>query len=112
MDEAKRGFSTVDEYIATFPPEVQFILRRIRAIIKDAAPEAQERIAYGIPTYSMGTNLVHFAAFKHHIGLYPTPAGIEAFANELSGYSNAKGSVRFPLEGAIQIGRASCRERV
>lgn len=101
MNASDRRFRTVDEYIETFSPEVQTILGRIRSIIKEAAPQAQERIAYGIPTYWLGTNLVHFAAFKHHIGLYPTPDGIEVFSQDLSGYTNAKGSVRFPLDGEI-----------
>jgi uncharacterized protein YdhG (YjbR/CyaY superfamily) len=89
---------TIDRYIAGFPPAVQDILEEIRTIIRTAAPTAQETIKYRMPTFTLNGNLVHFAAFKRHIGLYPMPDGIEQFQGELSTYKNARGSVQFPLD--------------
>ena len=89
---------TIDEYIAGFPGEVQEILQKIRKTIKAAAPEAQEKISYQMPTFYLQGNLVHFAAFKEHIGFYPVPTGIEKFKKELSLYKQGKGSVQFPLD--------------
>ena len=89
---------TIDEFISQYPPEVQTILQKIRALIQKSAPGAEEAMAYGIPTFKLNSkNLVHFSAFKEHIGFYPTPAGIEKFRKELSAYEGAKGSVKFPL---------------
>ena len=93
--------TTIDAYIYGFPEEVQVILQKIRRIISDAAPDAEEAIKYQIPTFVLGENLVHFAAFAKHIGFYPTPSGIEQFKDALSPYNSAKGSVRFPLDSAI-----------
>ena len=95
------GEAVQDEYIRTFPPDVRVILETLRKMIHDIAPEAEEAIRYGIPTFRLNGNLVHFAAFEHHIGLYPTPAVIKAFESELSPYHNAKGSVRFPIDKPI-----------
>ncbi len=92
---------TIDDYIAGFPPEVQEILRKVRQTVRDAAPDAQEAIRYRIPTFVLNGNLVHFAAFKKHIGFYPTPSGTERFKEALAGYAGAKGSVRFPLDEPI-----------
>lgn len=92
------GFTSIDEYIATFPEDVQKILSQLRAVIQAAAPEATEKISYQMPTFDLHGNLIHFAAFKNHIGLYPTPSGIEAFQQELSPYKSAKGSIRFPID--------------
>jgi uncharacterized protein YdhG (YjbR/CyaY superfamily) len=92
---------TMDEYIAGFPGEVQLILNKIKSTIRDAAPEAKETINYQIPTFTLNGNLVHFAAFKNHIGFYPAPSGMTAFAKELSDYKGAKGSVQFPLDQPI-----------
>ncbi|MEZ6130901.1 MAG: DUF1801 domain-containing protein [Planctomycetaceae bacterium] len=92
---------TIDGYIAAFPEDVQAILTKIRGIIKDAAPEAEEAIKYQIPTFVLNGNLVHFAAFRKHIGFYPTPSGIERFKDDLSKYKNAKGSVQFPLNAPM-----------
>lgn len=89
--------TSIDGYIASSPKDIQKLLEEIRATIKAAAPGAEETINYGIPTFTLHGNLVHFAAFKNHIGFYPTPSGIEAFRKELSVYEGAKGSVRFPL---------------
>jgi uncharacterized protein YdhG (YjbR/CyaY superfamily) len=91
----------VDKYISEFPPETQKILQEIRNIIRSVAPESKETISYGIPTYKLGENLVHFAGFKNHIGFYPTPSGVLAFKKELSAYKNSKGSVQFPLNKPI-----------
>ncbi len=90
--------TTIDDYIARYPEEVQMILNRIRAIIREEAPDATEKISYQMPTFYLNGNLVHFGAFKNHIGLYPTPSGVEAFQEELSAYKGAKGSVQFPLD--------------
>ena len=92
---------TIDEYIATFPPNIQAILEQIRLTIHQAAPEAQEAISYQMPTFKLKGNLVHFAAFQNHIGFYPAPTGIEQFSDELSRYAGGKGSVRFPLDQPI-----------
>ncbi len=90
--------ATVDEYISRFSPVVQAILEKIRATIKKAVPAATETIAYQIPTFKLNSkNLVHFAAFKNHVGFYPTPSGMDAFKDELSSFTSAKGSVQFPL---------------
>ena len=92
---------TIDEYIAAFPPEVQERLQAIRQVIHEAAPQATEKISYQMPTFFLHGNLVHFAAFKHHIGFYPAPTGIEEFKAELSAYHGGKGSVQFPLDQPI-----------
>lgn len=95
-------FKTMDEYIKTFPEDVQGILEKMRQTIQKAAPEASEAISYQMPTFKLnGKNLVHFAAWKNHIGFYPTPSGTKAFKKELSQYKRAKGSLQFPLEDPI-----------
>ena len=98
---------TIDEYIAGFPPDVQEILQKIRATIRHAAPDAEEAISYQMPTFKLHGNLVHFAAFKNHIGFYPVPTGIEKFKKELSAYKTAKGSVQFPLDQPMPYGLIS-----
>ena len=95
--------NNIDEYIATFPTDIQEILEQVRATVKKAAPEAKEAIKYAMPTFILNGNLVHFAAFKNHIGLYPTPGGIEAFQKELSVYKTAKGSIQFPLQQPMPL---------
>ena len=97
----------IDEYIAGFPQEVRGILKKIRATIRKAAPNAEEAIKYRMPTFVLKGNLVHFAAFKKHIGFYPASTGIEKFKDELSLYEGAKGSVRFPLEEPVPFGLIS-----
>jgi uncharacterized protein YdhG (YjbR/CyaY superfamily) len=99
--------TTIDEYIAGFPPDVQAILQKVRATIRKAAPQAAETINYQMPTFTLHGNLVHFAAFKGHIGFYPTPSGIANFAAELAAYNSAKGSVQFPLDQPIPYGLIS-----
>ena len=103
MDSNKSGLNSIDEYIATFPEDIQKILEEIRAVVKAAAPEAEEKISYQMPTFFMNGNLVHFAAFKKHIGFYPTPSGTEAFQKELSIYKGAKGSIQFPLNEPMPL---------
>ncbi len=93
----------IDGYIARFPPHVRALLEQVRATIRKGAPEAAETIKYQIPTFVLNGNLVHFAAFSHHVGFYPTPSGIEAFREELAGYACAKGSVQFPLVEPIPL---------
>jgi len=93
--------NSIDEYIATFPDEIQKIMEEVRATIKKAAPEATEAIKYAIPTFVFHGNLVHFAALKNHIGFYPAPEGMEKFDKELSVYKTGKGSVQFPLDQPI-----------
>jgi uncharacterized protein YdhG (YjbR/CyaY superfamily) len=98
----ERGIaSSIDEYIADFPAEIQEILQKVRRTIQDAAPEAKETISYAMPTFTLHGNLVHFAAYKNHIGFYPTPSGVEEFKERLSIYKGAKGSVQFPLTQPI-----------
>ncbi len=91
----------IDQYIASFPKDIQKILEEIRATIRKAAPEAKEAIKYAIPTFVQNGNLVHFAAFKNHIGLYPAPRALEEFKKELSAYEGSKGTVKFPLDSPI-----------
>ena len=99
---SKAKFATMDAYIASFPEEVQGILEQIRSAIRKAAPGATETISYQIPTFKLnGSNLVHFAAWKDHIGFYATPSGNVAFKKELARYKVAKGSIQFPLDEPI-----------
>jgi uncharacterized protein YdhG (YjbR/CyaY superfamily) len=95
--------SSIDDYIAGFPPHVRQILEQIRSAIRTIAPEAHETIKYRIPTFVLHENLVHFAAFTNHVGFYPTPSGIAKFKDELSAYVSAKGSVQFPLNQPIPL---------
>jgi uncharacterized protein YdhG (YjbR/CyaY superfamily) len=103
MKSAQDSPNDIDEYIAGFPPEVQEILEQIRTTIREAAPDAEEAIKYRMPTFVLNENLVHFAAFKNHVGFYPTPSGIEKFKDELSSYESAKGSVQFPIDKPMPL---------
>ncbi len=96
-------FKNTDEYIAAFPEEIRMLLEQIRSTIKAAAPEAEETINYGMPTFKFHGNLVHFAAYKNHIGFYPAPSGLTAFKDEISKYKNSKGAVQFPLDEKIPL---------
>lgn len=98
MEGNKDQPTTIDEYIAQFPEDIQQILNHIRAVIKESAPGAEERISYRMPAFYLNGILVYFAAFKRHIGFYPTGSGIEAFKDELSSYQWSKGAVQFPLD--------------
>jgi uncharacterized protein YdhG (YjbR/CyaY superfamily) len=91
----------IDEYIASFSPEVQAILEKIRSTIRKAAPEAEERISYQMPTFALMGNLIHFAAFKKHIGLYPPVKGDEKLRAETARYQGEKGNLKFPLDEPI-----------
>ena len=97
MDAGKGQFKNIDEYIQTFPEEVQIILKKMRQTIRKAAPEAEEAISYQIPTFKLNGNLVHFAAFKNHVSFFPTARGVEAFKKELSRFKGSRGTVQFPL---------------
>ena len=101
METKQAAPSTIDEYIAQFPDDIQQKLQEIRAVIHAAAPEATEKISYQMPTFYLRGNLVHFAAFKKHIGFYPVPSGIAAFEAELAPYKRSKGAVQFPLDEPI-----------
>ena len=102
MTASRKQFGTIDEYIKTFPDDVQSILEKMRQTIKEAAPEAVEVISYQMPAFKLnGRDLVYFAAWKDHIGFYPIPSGIEAFKKELSSYKQGKGSVQFPIDKPI-----------
>ena len=101
MSTYKKVFKTVDEYIATFPKNVQNILEELRQAIRESAPEAEEVISYRMPAFKLHGILVWFAAFKNHIGFYPKTSAIEAFKEELSDYEVSKGTVRFPLDKPI-----------
>ena len=103
MKRNKTVPKNIDEYIAEFPKDVQKILEHVRATIKKAAPAAEEKISYGIPTFTLNGNLVHFGGFKNHIGFYPTPTGTETFEKELSVYKTGKGSVQFPLDEPMPL---------
>lgn len=100
-EETKHKFQNVDEYIASFPPDRQEILSKIRDVIREAAPDATEKISWQMPTYHQKENLVHFAMQKNHVGFYPSPGGIEAFAEKLAEYKTSKGGVQFPLSKPI-----------
>jgi uncharacterized protein YdhG (YjbR/CyaY superfamily) len=103
MAKSKMQLKTIDEYIATFPKEVQDVLEKIRSAIRESAPEAEEAISYGIPAFRLNGSRgsVYFAGWKNHIGFYPTPSGIEAFKKELAPFKQEKGSVQFPLDKPI-----------
>lgn len=104
MEQDKGGFRTIDEYIATFPEEIQARLAAVRATIKAAAPGAEERISYQMPTFVLNGYLVYFAAWKNHIGFYPASSGVpEAFKEELSRYESGKGTVKFPFSQPLPL---------
>jgi uncharacterized protein YdhG (YjbR/CyaY superfamily) len=96
-----KEYADINAFIADFPEEVQAILEKIRKTIQQAAPEAKEAIKYGMPTFVLNGNLVHFAAYKTHIGFYPAPTGIDAFIDELAIYRTGKGTIQFPIDKPI-----------
>ena len=101
MKSKKLELNNIDAYISQFPHDIQVILTNIRQTIRNIAPMAIEKISYGIPTFKLKNNLVHFAAFKNHIGLYPSPKCIEKFKSKLEAYETSKGTIRFPLKKPI-----------
>ena len=103
MESKRKAFNSIDEYIANFPAEVQKKLRELRSVIKAAAPAAEERISYQIPAFTLKGNLVYFAAYKKHIGFYPTSSGIRAFKHDLSIYEGGKGTVQFPIDKPLPL---------
>ncbi len=103
MDSKKAGYESIDAYVASFPDDIQSILQALRESIKSAAPDAQEKISYQMPTFALKGNLVHFAAYRNHIGFYPAPSGIEAFKDELASYKSSKGAVQFPINEPLPL---------
>lgn len=103
MEKTKAIATTIDQYISEAPQEVQERLNNLRTVIKAEVPDAEERIAYAMPTFSQNGNLVHFAYFKNHIGFFPAPSGIENFKDELAKYKTSKGTVQFPLNEEIPM---------
>lgn len=101
MNQGQSKSQPIDVYIAQFPADIQGLLTKMRLTIKAAAPNAEEKISYQIPTFYLNGNLVHFAAWQKHIGFYPGESGIAAFKQELAAYKNAKGSVQFPYSQPI-----------
>jgi uncharacterized protein YdhG (YjbR/CyaY superfamily) len=103
MKDSSASIATINEYIAEFPEDVQKKLQEMRATIKAAAPAAQEKISYQMPTFYLHGNLVHFAAHTSHIGFYPAPSGIEAFKQELAPYKSSKGAIQFPINEPLPL---------
>ena len=98
-----QSYNNIDEYLAQFPAPTQKLLTSIRTAIQKTIPEAKEAIKYGMPTYVLGGNIIHFACFKNHIGLYPGPGAIVAFSNELEKYPTSKGTIQFPIDGPMPL---------
>ncbi len=103
MDSTKAGSLTVDAYIASFPTEIQTVLEMLRATIRAAAPDAEEKISYQMPAFAEHGNLVYYAAWKEHIGFYATGSGMAAFKEELSAYACTKGAVKFPVDQPLPL---------
>lgn len=103
MIENKTSPNDIDEYIACFPIDIRVILRQLRTAISNAAPDATEKISYQMPTFYFYGNLVHFAAYKNHIGFYPAASGIAAFSKEIETYKNSKGAVQFPIDKPLPL---------
>lgn len=101
MPLSKVVVENIDQFIAQYPPEIQEILQKVRQTIHEAVPEAKEKIAYGIPTFTLEGNLVHFSAFTSHIGFYPDPRGIDQFIEKLAKYRSGKGTIQFPIDEPI-----------
>jgi uncharacterized protein YdhG (YjbR/CyaY superfamily) len=98
----KKSFSSIDEYIATFPDDTQKLLEEVRSTIKAAAPKAEEKISYDIPTYTLnGKKLIYFAGWKNHISIYPIPTGDDTFNQKISRYISGRGTVKFPIAEPI-----------
>lgn len=95
--------TNIDTYISTFPKEIQEKLEQLRVTIKKAAPKAEETIKYGMPTLTLNGNLVHFAAYKNHIGFYPVPSAIKTFKKELADFKTSKGAIQFPLDKPLPL---------
>lgn len=98
-----KNIANIDEYIAQFTEDIQEKLKLIRHIIRTVEPELIEKISYKMPTFYLNGNLVHFAAYKKHIGFYPTPSGVAAFEKELSAYKTSKGAIQFPIDQPLPV---------
>ncbi len=96
-----KTFTTINAYIRTFPKDVQSTLKKLKAVIAAAAPGSEEAMKYGMPTFVLGKNLVHFAAYRNHVGFYPSPSGIRAFKKELNPYVTSKGAIQFPIDEPV-----------
>ncbi|MCX6055317.1 MAG: DUF1801 domain-containing protein [Chloroflexi bacterium] len=103
MERQRQNFKSIDEYIALFPDNIQSILSQLRGVIRKAAPDSEEKISYQMPTFFLKGNLVHFAAYKNHIGFYPTSSGVESFMEEITPYKHSKGAIRFPIDQPIPL---------
>jgi uncharacterized protein YdhG (YjbR/CyaY superfamily) len=103
MKSSSKSCTGIDGYIAGFPRDVQVVLKQVRATIQKAAPDATEAIKYRLATFVLNENLVHFGAFKNHIGFYPTASGIEAFKDKLSPYKSSKGAVQLPIDKPMPL---------
>lgn len=103
MNPDPNQITNIDEYITIYPENIQHLLEQMRKTIRAAAPEATEAISYRLPTFKLNGNLVHFGAFKHHIGFYPAPSGIMAFQEELAPYHVSKGAIRFPIDQPLPL---------
>src|SRR5690606_30583569 len=101
MEQSRNIPKSIDEYIAQFPQEIQEILNKLRQVIKESAPNTEEKISYGMPTFVLNGNLVHFAAYKNHIGFYPSSTGIKTFKEELYEYKTSKVAVQFTIGKSI-----------
>lgn len=101
MTKAQAKPKNFEEYLQGFPVDIQKILQQVRKTIREEAPDAFELISYGIPTFKLHGNLVHFGAYKNHIGFYPAPSGVKEFQEELSSYKSGKGSMKFPLDKPV-----------
>ncbi|MVN20667.1 iron chaperone [Mucilaginibacter arboris] len=99
----KKDFIDIGSYIESFPKDVQEILEQLRLTIRKAAPDAKETISYGMPAFKLNGSLVYFAAYKNHIGFYPTASGIKAFQQEISVYKNSKGAIQFPIDQPLPL---------
>ena len=100
----KSKICSIDEYIDTFPEDIQTILKQVRKTIKTAAPKAEEKISYGIPTFTLnGKYLIYFAGWKHHISIYPVPIGDDAFNQEIAQYVAGKGTLKFPVDKPLPL---------
>jgi uncharacterized protein YdhG (YjbR/CyaY superfamily) len=104
MKRDMKAAASIDEYIAGYPKDVQLKLQKLRETIRKAAPDAGEAIKYGLATFTLNGNLVHFGAFKNHIGFYPAPRAIEEFKKELVSYEGSKGTIQFPMDKPIPYG--------
>lgn len=103
MKDSSKNITSIDDYIAQFPENIQEILEQLRKTVRNSAPESEETISYQMPAFRQKGILVYFAAFKNHIGFYPTPSGIEKFRKGLSGYEVSKGTVKFPIDKPIPL---------